>query len=208
MARLTALALTRAAGSRLTWSCRRAVRIAIRCFGAAALLVGACLLIAALSWMLQQRLEAERLALLARRAAAAPVPTARRESVADADAAAVARFIAHLLPHDDIPQAIQDLIALAEERQLLLVRGDYKPQVDNAGGFLRYRMTLPVKGGMAAIQSFVAAALRAHSSLAVESVQFRRERLGSPLVEVRIQWLLLTQLPETVAHQQRQGVTP
>jgi hypothetical protein len=61
---------------------------------------------------------------------------------------------------------------------------------------------------MVAIQSFVAAALRNHSSLAVESVQFRRERLASPLVEARIQWLLLTQLPESAARQQRKGVAP
>jgi hypothetical protein len=208
MARMTMASLARSAGSRLAWSCRRAVRIAIRRFGAAALVVGACLLIIAISLMLQQRFEAQRLELLARRAAAAPVLTSRRESVADADAAAVAGFLAHLLPHDDIPQAIQDLIGLADERQLLLVRGDYKPQVDSAGGFLRYRMTLPVKGGMAAIQSFVAAALRTHASLAVESVQFRRERIASPLVEARIQWLLLTPLPETAARQQRQGVAP
>jgi hypothetical protein len=102
---------------------------------------------------------------------------------------------------------IQDLIALADERQLLLVRGDYKPQVDSAGGFLRYRMTLPVKGGMAAIQSFVAAVLQTHPSMAVEAVQFKRDRIASPLVEARIQWLLLTQLPEA-APRQRQGVAP
>jgi hypothetical protein len=184
------------------------MRIGIRRFGAAGLVVGACLLVTAVSVTLQQRFEAERQLLLERRVAAAPVVTARRQTVAEADTAAVAGFLAHLLPHDDIPQTIQDLIALADERQLLLVRGDYKPQVESAGGFLRYRMTLPVKGGMAAIQSFVAAALRTHSSLAVESVQFRRERIASPLVEARIQWLLLTHLPETAARQQSQGVAP
>lgn len=74
-------------------------------------------------------------------------------------------------------------------------RGSYRPQVDVAGGFLRYRMTLPVKGSGPAIQRFMQTALRKQKTLALDSVQFKRARIGSSDIEARIEWLMLTRLP-------------
>jgi hypothetical protein len=64
---------------------------------------------------------------------------------------------------------------------------------------LRYRMTLPVKGDAQAIHQFMAAALKAHKTLALDAVQFKRERIESGEIEARIQWVLLTRLPEGAA---------
>ena len=86
-------------------------------------------------------------------------------------------------------------IALAAANGLVLKRGTYRPQPEPQGGYLRYRMTLPVTGQATAIQQFIKAALKAQRSLSLESVQFKRERGESSVVEAHIQWSLLTRLP-------------
>lgn len=104
-------------------------------------------------------------------------------------------FYDQLSGHDEIPAVLQDLIALAEANGLVLKRGTYRPQPELQGGYLRYRMTLPVTGPAVAIQQFIKAALKAQRSLSLESVQFKRERGESSVVEAHIQWSLLTRLP-------------
>jgi hypothetical protein len=80
----------------------------------------------------------------------------------------------------------------------VLARGDYRAQPDLQGGFMRYRMSLPVKGDAPAVLKLMQAALQSHKTLALESVQFKRARIESADVEVRLQWVLLTRLPEPV----------
>ncbi|SEL57581.1 hypothetical protein SAMN05216359_111110 [Roseateles sp. YR242] len=98
----------------------------------------------------------------------------------------------HALPaHDEIPQAVGELLMLAENENLLVDKGDYRLQLDPQGGFVRYRMTLPVKGDASAVRRFILASLRGQRTLALESVQFKREGAGSRALEARIQWVLL-----------------
>jgi len=105
-------------------------------------------------------------------------------------------FEAHLVPHEEIPNVLQNLFRLADAENLTLQRGEYKVEPDSNGGFIRYRMILPVNGGSSAVYRFIQAALLAHGALALDSVQFRRERIDAQNVEARIQWILLTRLPE------------
>ncbi len=109
--------------------------------------------------------------------------------------ARLAEFDAYLPSHDGIPTALADLFTLAQREGLSIARGEYKAQADGPGRFMRYRMTLPVQGDAAAIRRFMLAALQAHKTLALESVQFKRERPATAEVEARIQWVLLTRLP-------------
>jgi hypothetical protein len=104
-------------------------------------------------------------------------------------------FEQNLLPHAKIPVVVQALLRLAEDDGLSIRRGDYRLQADAGGGFVRYQMTLPVKGTAPAIHHFIQAALLDHSALALESVQFKRERIESSEIEARLQWVLLTALP-------------
>ena len=78
----------------------------------------------------------------------------------------------------------------------MIARGEYKPVLDSAGSFLRYRMTLPIKGESDAINRFVQAALLAEPALVLESIQFRRDRPDAQQIEARLQWALLTRLPQ------------
>jgi hypothetical protein len=103
-----------------------------------------------------------------------------------------------LLPHEDIPVLVQDILQLAENQGLLVQRGEYRPQADAAGNFLRYGMSLPVKGDAAAINRFIQAALRTHQALILESVRFKREQIGAHEIEARVQWAVLARLPVDV----------
>ena len=104
-----------------------------------------------------------------------------------------------LLPHEDIPVLVQDILQLAERQGLSVQRGEYRPQVDAAGNFLRYGMSLPVKGDASAINRFILTALRTHQALILESVRFKRELIDSKEIEARVQWVALARLPPDAA---------
>lgn len=108
-------------------------------------------------------------------------------------------FENHLLPHEEIPRVVQDVLRLAEKEGLSIQRGQYRPQIDTAGGFLRYRMSLPVQGPAPAIHRFIQSALRTQKTLALDSIQFKRERIQSSNVEVRIQWVVMARLPSATS---------
>ncbi|WAC71447.1 hypothetical protein OU995_17895 [Roseateles sp. SL47] len=134
------------------------------------------------SQRLLQRLPAERVQLQA--TAVRPEDEGRRR---------LAAFDQVLPAHDEIPQAVGDLLMLAENEGLLVEKGDYRLQLEPQGGFVRYRMTLPVKGDATAVRKFMLDALRSQRTLALESVQFKREAATSRVVEARIQWVLMAQ---------------
>jgi hypothetical protein len=101
-------------------------------------------------------------------------------------------FENYLLPQAEIPRSLEDLISLAEAEGLLLASGEYKPQLEWPGGFLRYRMLLPVNGDAAAVQRFVVASIQRHPTLALESIAFKRGAVESAQVQARVQFVLLT----------------
>ena len=105
-------------------------------------------------------------------------------------------FEKHLLEHAAIPQAVQDLLQQAEDHGLLVERGEYKPQTEDRGQFLRFAMSLPVKGSAASILAFTKAALLAHPSLALEGIRFKREGLTTGEIEARLNWVLFANLPQ------------
>jgi hypothetical protein len=100
-----------------------------------------------------------------------------------------------LMPHEDIPVVVQDLLRMAEDQKLSVLKGEYRVQRDITGSFIRYRMSLPVKGAAATIHRYIETALRAQKTLALESVNFKRDRIESTDIEARIQWVVFTRLP-------------
>lgn len=188
-----------------SWAVRRAVRGLNRRFGAWSWLALALLLLATLAggmqWQWRQQANTLEASLAERgatqrRAPVLSVVVPSRDVGGGTDGRARLQvFERHLLAHEDIAAVVQDLLSLAEDHDLRLQRGEYRPQIDRAGGFLRYRMSLPVKGPALAVHGFMQAALRGHPALALETVQFKRERIESTEIEARIQWVLLTRLP-------------
>jgi len=181
---------------RAAWALRRAGRLLVRQIGGAGLLAVLCGGLALAVWLYQRQAERSLSELAAQQAGLAPRPVQPTNRIDDDDTARLAEFQRLLIAPDDIPTVVQDLIGLAQQQGLRLPRGEYKAQAEALGGFLRYRMNTPIKGPVEAIHAFIQAALRAHRTLALESVQFRREQVLSNQVEARIQWTLLTRLPE------------
>jgi hypothetical protein len=187
---------------RLAWElCRgaRAISRRVGLFGWALAGVAAC----AGAGLGVERRMAHRLEVLGSVAPAAPAgavhpaaapdnPAARAE---DTRHARLDRFDAQLTPHADIPLVVQDLLEMGAAEGLSMLRGTYVPQYDAAGGFLRYSMSLPVRGMGAAIQRFLQAALFRHPSLALDSVHFSRDRSSSSEVEARIVLVLVVRPP-------------
>lgn len=172
------------------------VRRLLRRVGGLGLLTLLCAGLAMAAWWYQRHAE-QRLSLLAaHRAEVAARPRPKPMPFADDDAVRIADFQRYLPAHDEMPGTVQDLIGLAQQHGLRLHRGDYKAQPDTQGGYLRFRMAMPVKGSAKAIQGFMLDALRVNKTLGLEAVQFKREQIASDQVEARIQWSLFTRLPE------------
>lgn len=193
-----------AAPRRVAWELRRAGHAVVRRVGWAGITLAAGVAVAlGAGWVREG--QAGRLAhaqqqLLIQQAQ--PVVRARGGANGPAGLegrARLAEFDAYLPSHDDIPATLAALFNLAQREGLSIARGEYKAQADGPGRFTRYRMTLPVQGDAAAIRRFMLAALQTHKTLALESVQFKRERPATAEVEARIQWVLLTRMPGTGA---------
>ncbi len=180
----------------VTWELRRHARALMRKLGLPGVLAGALLVLAAAAvWVDRQSLmalEATRRELQQMPAAGTSLTTAVSRP-GDEGRRRLAEFEQALLAHDEIPQAVGDLLVLAENEGLLVEKGDYRLQPEPQGGFVRYRMTLPVKGDATAVRKFMLDALRSQRTLALESVQFKREGAASRVVEARIQWVLMAQ---------------
>ena len=179
----------------LSWETRRSMRALGRRIGAAGALVAASLAVGVVAWSVEGRQTAEARQTLSRLFEQSSAPVPRVLAAADGSRQRIELFDEQLLPHADIPTAVQDLFNLAEDEQLVIARGDYRPQLDVEGGFMRYRMSLPIKGKPRAVLRFVHQALRRQKSLALESVQFKREQAGAAEVEARLQWVLLVSAP-------------
>lgn len=132
---------------------------------------------------------AEQLALLPTRDAI------RDRRTVGGDRERLAAFYASLPTAESIPQVVASLMSGAAAEGLVLQAGEYRAEPDVAGAYQHYRMTLPVQGDAAALQTFLLKALRAQRTLALESVTLKRERIESRQVEANIRLVLFTRPP-------------
>ncbi|MFC5473803.1 hypothetical protein [Paraherbaspirillum soli] len=183
----------------LAWEARRARNWFMRRCGLFGLVLLGCALLGVGAWQIKRQqvraLVNVHAQLLRMKNAQQQAPAALVESRNSDGRTRLKDFEDFLLVYEDIPEVVQSLLKLAEAEQLSITRGEYRPQVDQPGKFLRYRMTMPVKGDAHAIYRFMQNALHAQKALALESVQFKRERIDATVVEARIQWVVLTRLP-------------
>ncbi len=180
------------------WELRRGTHAFTRRFGFCGWIVLVLGFVGALAWSVERQQRVEMSALHVRLAEQSSKQTLSSLAMQGQRPDAHARlndFENYLLPHEDIPFLVQDLLRLAEDEGLSIQRGEYRPQIDAEGGFLRYRMSLPIKGAASAIHRFMQAALRTQKNLALESVHFKRERIESTDIEARIEWVVLVRLP-------------
>lgn len=165
-------------------------------WGAPLLLLGVLALVVVAAWWCW--LASARLTAVAQQQPLPPVSLADQDGV-DGRRATLKQFMQGLPAADDAPAVVRSLFDLAEKEGLRLQRGSYRLQPEPAAAFARYRMTLPLRGDPARVQGFVQSALLAWPSLAVESIQFKREGPGQRQLEARIQWVLFVRADQPLA---------
>jgi hypothetical protein len=87
-------------------------------------------------------------------------------------------------------QWLGKLVALATNRGLSLNDGEYKATRDRVGKLVRYQMTFPVKGPYPKIRQFLTDLPEALPVVALENVQFERQKVADPDVEAKIKLVL------------------
>lgn len=179
------------------WNVRHYRRSLTRCFGAWewGLVIVSLLALAAMAGAAHWRAQIEALESLEKRPR---VPSDALQVEVSSSVEAKQRlqdFEQLLIPHENIPQALGDLLQLAEDQGLLVRRADYRPDEDDLSHFMRYHIHMPIKGTTEAIQRFLGGALQAQRNLILASVQLQRDTHESDQLEAKVQWVLLTQAP-------------
>ena len=82
------------------------------------------------------------------------------------------------------------LVALAANRGLSLNDGEYKATRDKVGKLLRYQMTFPVTGPYPQIRKFLTDLPDTLPVVALENVQFERQKITDPNVAAKIKLVL------------------
>ena len=122
-------------------------------------------------------------------ASAAPVLLPARQ----ARRAALREFYAALPAQDEIPALVQSLLDGAEQQGLRAARGNYRLEPEPAAALARLRIALPLRGEPARVQRFVLAALKAHPTLALDGLQFKRGPESMALIEAKVQFVIYLQ---------------
>jgi hypothetical protein len=98
-------------------------------------------------------------------------------------------FASVLADKRDLHRLVGGLFERAEKHALRLEQAQYKLELERAGGFWTYEVSLPVQGPYPALRRFIDEALRTVPCAALEQVSFRRERIDAPSTEARLRFV-------------------
>jgi Tfp pilus assembly protein PilO len=102
----------------------------------------------------------------------------------------LARFYETFPKDTSVPHWLGRLNAIALREGLSLDVGNYALLRNHSARLDRFRITLPIKGSYTQVRKFIAAALASAPALSLESVSFKREKVGDGQVEARVDFLL------------------
>jgi Tfp pilus assembly protein PilO len=88
------------------------------------------------------------------------------------------------------PQWLEKLLAVAETHGLAMDQGEYTATPDKTAKLVRFQITIPMKGEYLKIRKFLAALPTELPIIALESVQFQRQKIADPVVEAKIRLVL------------------
>lgn len=137
----------------------------------------------------QQRLEAARssAATLHQRIDRA-ASAANAGNLAPADQ--LSEFYRAFPAENDSPAWLGKIFASASSRGLHLDQGEYDAKPEKVGKLVRFYMTLPVKGEYAQIRKFLTGLPSEVPVVALEQVQFERQKIGDPQVDAKLKLAL------------------
>lgn len=176
----------------LGWDLRRAIRAWTRRFGLLGIVLPASVVLCSVDiyfvWTRARLAEQIRFSEGTR----AEVPVVTPSPHAHVGLERVRAFDDLLVPHDEIPSVVEDILQAATDERVTIAHAEYQVEADVPGRFLRYRMSFPAAGEASAIVRFMERALRGHRTLTLESVRLTRQLPDASRVEARVQWVLLT----------------
>lgn len=171
------------------WDMRRGTRLIWAHLGWTGLLlplalIGVVVAVSAQHWKAQRFAQLQSLAKeLPAAQFAAPLVTGDVDS-------RIARFRTQLPERAALPQRVGELLTAAEAAGLTVAKADYRVQPDPAAGFLRYRVSMPLRGPAAKVLPFIQQAMRVDPALALEGIQIKRDSPESSEIEVSLRWVL------------------
>ena len=86
---------------------------------------------------------------------------------------------------------VKRLLLSAREKGLFPQRADYELEEESMTKVVRYRLSMPLRGNFSEIQAFLADVLNKNRSIAIDSINVKRESIEKPDVEVRVQFSIL-----------------
>lgn len=117
-----------------------------------------------------------------------PAGLARR--LADSPAEQLLAFYKRLPAERALPDALEKIFATADQHSVGVNEGEYKLSREKSGKLVRFQLTLPLKGSYPQIRHFLAALMEALPMLALENIQFDRQKVGDADIDVKVRLVL------------------
>lgn len=90
----------------------------------------------------------------------------------------------------NLPAHLEKMFALAQEEGIWLDKGEYKVIRGREGKLVSFQVTLPLKGEYLRIRKYLAALRSGIPVLSLQQVEFKRQKVGDPVVEANIRLAL------------------
>lgn len=100
------------------------------------------------------------------------------------------KFYKFFPPEKNSPEWLEKLVAVAEKNGLNLNEGGYQVTRDKSGRLMRFRITLPVHGKYQQIRKFLASLSTEIPIMALENVQFERNKIIESAVKAKVKLVL------------------
>jgi Tfp pilus assembly protein PilO len=92
-----------------------------------------------------------------------------------------------------VPDQLKNIYQAADKNGLTLETGEYALLQTEADPLARYRVALPVKGTFAQILAFMDAVLKDMPSTALESANFKRDKVDDPVVDAKLVFIVFVE---------------
>jgi Tfp pilus assembly protein PilO len=90
----------------------------------------------------------------------------------------------------DATDSVGKIAAIAKRDGLVLQQAEYKVERDKTGKLTRFQMNLPLKGEYQTIRRFLSDLYAEMPIVALEQVQFERQKVGDSLVDAKVRLVI------------------
>lgn len=120
----------------------------------------------------------------------ARVERAPRQAGNDSPAEQLAAFYRFFPSGRSAPDWLGKIYLAAQQQNLILERGEYRPVREKQGRLTRYNILFPVKGSYVQIRRFLTTILADIPTASLENVAFERQKVGDSTIEAKIRLTL------------------